>query len=96
MLYKRFVCFVIYRLIVQARRNLGLFQHHDAITGTEKAKVVLDYADKLMKSITDIQQVAQSVFMILPIILGLYFQALNVRLLSLRMAFAKLFVSVRK
>lgn len=42
-----------YEKLVRARRHLGLFQHHDAITGTSKAHVMRDYALKLIEGIQD-------------------------------------------
>ncbi|XP_055588415.1 alpha-mannosidase 2 [Uranotaenia lowii] len=42
-----------YEKMILARRNLGLFQHHDAITGTSKANVMRDYALRLFESIQD-------------------------------------------
>lgn len=42
-----------YGALVQARRWLALFQHHDAITGTSKAAVMQDYGQKLFRGLKD-------------------------------------------
>ncbi|CAF4618154.1 unnamed protein product, partial [Rotaria magnacalcarata] len=44
---------------VKARRNLGVFQHHDGITGTSKDHVVNDYGSKLETAIKSAQNVME-------------------------------------
>uniref|UniRef100_A0A452E7L3 Alpha-mannosidase n=1 Tax=Capra hircus TaxID=9925 RepID=A0A452E7L3_CAPHI len=46
-----------YVMLTEARRNLGLFQHHDAITGTAKDWVVVDYGTRLFHSLMNLKKV---------------------------------------
>uniref|UniRef100_A0A665V881 Alpha-mannosidase n=1 Tax=Echeneis naucrates TaxID=173247 RepID=A0A665V881_ECHNA len=46
-----------YALLVDARRSVALFQHHDAITGTAKENVVIDYGTKLLRSLIGLKRV---------------------------------------
>ncbi|XP_050504122.1 alpha-mannosidase 2 [Diabrotica virgifera virgifera] len=46
--------------LIRARRYLGLFQHHDAITGTSKSFVMRDYGLKLFEGIRDTVNIQQN------------------------------------
>ncbi|KAM9694621.1 alpha-mannosidase 2 isoform 1-T1 [Trichechus inunguis] len=46
-----------YTALSEARRNLGLFQHHDAITGTAKDWVVVDYGTRLFHSLMNLKKI---------------------------------------
>ncbi|KAL3885282.1 hypothetical protein ACJMK2_025366 [Sinanodonta woodiana] len=47
----------LFEVLINARRNLGLFQHHDGITGTAKDFVVVDYGNRLFESLKDLKHV---------------------------------------
>ncbi|XP_018022656.1 alpha-mannosidase 2 isoform X2 [Hyalella azteca] len=47
--------------LIEAHKALGLFQHHDGITGTSKDHVVLDYANILLNGIQTSEHVMQYV-----------------------------------
>ncbi|XP_050406527.2 alpha-mannosidase 2x [Patella vulgata] len=52
-------------LLLKARRALGLFLHHDAITGTAKEFVVVDYEQKLAEAYNNTQLVMKTAIQIL-------------------------------
>lgn len=46
--------------LTMGRRSLALFQHHDAVTGTARDPVVVDYGTRLFHAILKLRQVLQS------------------------------------
>ncbi|VTJ64963.1 Hypothetical predicted protein [Marmota monax] len=53
----KFLLSTYYTAMTEARRNLGLFQHHDAITGTAKDWVVVDYGTRLFHSLLALEKI---------------------------------------
>lgn len=49
-----------FQRLMAGRRSLALFQHHDAVTGTARDPVVVDYGTRLFHSILNLRQVLQS------------------------------------
>ncbi|XP_043951813.1 alpha-mannosidase 2 [Gambusia affinis] len=49
-----------YQWLTEGRRSLGLFQHHDAVTGTARDPVVIDYGTRLFHAILNLRQVLLS------------------------------------
>uniref|UniRef100_A0AC35UIG0 Alpha-mannosidase n=1 Tax=Rhabditophanes sp. KR3021 TaxID=114890 RepID=A0AC35UIG0_9BILA len=48
-----------YNVMVQARRTLSLFQHHDGITGTSKHFVIEDFKNKMVVAIKNCYQIIE-------------------------------------
>jgi alpha-mannosidase II len=55
----------ILKALQTARRDLGLFQHHDAITGTSRLRTVLDYEQRLSAAFNATQGVLAETLTIL-------------------------------
>lgn len=48
---------ILMKMLVNARRALGLFQHHDGITGTAKDFVVVDYGKRMLEALMNCKRV---------------------------------------
>ncbi|CAD5223595.1 unnamed protein product [Bursaphelenchus okinawaensis] len=48
-----------YNRLVDARRAMSLFQHHDGVTGTARDSVVIDYGKKMLEAIEDCKAIIQ-------------------------------------
>ncbi|CAJ0939244.1 unnamed protein product, partial [Mesorhabditis belari] len=44
--------------LVEARRALSLFQHHDGVTGTAKDAVMIDYAEKMLSALRRSEEIS--------------------------------------
>lgn len=49
-----------FQRLVTGRRSLALFQHHDAVTGTARDPVVVDYGTRLFGAMLNLHQVLRS------------------------------------
>ncbi|XP_072227355.1 alpha-mannosidase 2 isoform X2 [Leuresthes tenuis] len=49
-----------FQRLTMGRRSLALFQHHDAVTGTARDPVVVDYGTRMFHAILNLHQVLQS------------------------------------
>uniref|UniRef100_A0A915MLD7 Alpha-mannosidase n=1 Tax=Meloidogyne javanica TaxID=6303 RepID=A0A915MLD7_MELJA len=47
----------LYNSLVNARRALSLFQHHDGVTGTAKSHVMDDYGEKMSQALSDTKNI---------------------------------------